>query len=335
LKGDDAMKIYSESARSGMDNALNLGIALGYKKSTVYKCVQKKGCITTTWRHPPHKKKWETGQIEQAIQMVEANPTLTLSEIIQMLEQEGFSPIKPSTLYKYFDLALISYKALTIHSDLRNSPETIRSRQEYAVWFLNNQNCTFVYIDEFGYNLSTIRHYGRAHLGHPAILTTPANQGANVSVVAAVQKDVGIVKYASQQEAFNTESFAVFIQQLIAHYQADPSPNVCFIMDNCRIHHAIMIPQIIQSVGFLLKFLPPYSPMLNPIEEVIGDIKRTIKTLLSTTLMPRVMEIRSQPRGRKTALRRSLLKTALGEAMSAITIPQVDAHYAHSYSFLV
>ena len=45
------------------------------------------------------------------------------------------------------------------------------------------------------------------------------------------------------------------------------------VMDNCSVHHADAITQMIHSAGALLRFLPPYSPDLNPIEYTFSKVK--------------------------------------------------------------
>jgi hypothetical protein len=262
------------------------------------------------------------------------NPTFTLAEIIAVQVQAGHPNISLSTLHSYLDHELIAYKQISHHNQLRNSPETLESRREWAWWFLNNQHCELIYIDEFGFNLSTQRNFGRAPSGHPAVQATPANRGANLSVMAAVQKSVGIVAHAVRAGPFDAESFLEFARQLIVHYQMHPVPNVCLVMDNCRIHRADELRDVVEVAGFLLEFLPPDSPMMNPIEEVIGNVKREIRRLLSTTLLARVLEIQALRWGEKAPAPRTLLWTALAQAIGFITIAQVDAHFVHSYSFL-
>ena len=49
-------------------------------------------------------------------------------------------------------------------------------------------------------------------------------------------------------------------------------------MDNASIHHVDGITDLIQGVGVLALFLPPYSPDFNPIEELFSKLKTTIKS---------------------------------------------------------
>ena len=54
--------------------------------------------------------------------------------------------------------------------------------------------------------------------------------------------------------------------------------NSIVLMDNCSIHHLEDIKQLINSVGALLLFLPPYSPDLNPIEQCFSKVKYFLKS---------------------------------------------------------
>ena len=44
-------------------------------------------------------------------------------------------------------------------------------------------------------------------------------------------------------------------------------------MDNCAIHHVEEIASMIEDVGSLVHYLPPYSLDLNPIESAFSKVK--------------------------------------------------------------
>lgn len=61
------------------------------------------------------------------------------------------------------------------------------------------------------------------------------------------------------------------------------------VLDNASIHHIDPVVQAINSVGALVKFLPPYSPDLMPLEEVFAEVKGFIRqnhTLFSCPQLP-------------------------------------------------
>ena len=49
------------------------------------------------------------------------------------------------------------------------------------------------------------------------------------------------------------------------------------VLDNASIHHVSPVIQTIESVGAIVRFLPPYSPDMNPIEEVFSEVKQYLK----------------------------------------------------------
>ena len=57
------------------------------------------------------------------------------------------------------------------------------------------------------------------------------------------------------------------------------NPHSVVILDDCSIHHVEEIVHMIQEVGALVHFLPPYSPDFNPIEEAFSKLKATLKLL--------------------------------------------------------
>ena len=48
-------------------------------------------------------------------------------------------------------------------------------------------------------------------------------------------------------------------------------------MDNCSVHHAAEVRRLLQQVGILVLYLPPYSPDLNPPEEAFKFVKSYLK----------------------------------------------------------
>ena len=48
-------------------------------------------------------------------------------------------------------------------------------------------------------------------------------------------------------------------------------------MDNCSVHHTAKVRYLLQQVGILVLYLPPYSPDLNPAEEAFSFVKSYLK----------------------------------------------------------
>ena len=60
-------------------------------------------------------------------------------------------------------------------------------------------------------------------------------------------------------------------------------------MDNLSVHHCQPITTLLQSMGIVVQFLPPYSPDLNPIEEAFSYIKQYLR------LHEDVMQVTNDP----------------------------------------
>ena len=57
------------------------------------------------------------------------------------------------------------------------------------------------------------------------------------------------------------------------------NPHSVVILDNCNIHYYQDVMHMIQAVGALVHFLPPYSPDYNPIEEAFSKLKSSMKAM--------------------------------------------------------
>ena len=55
------------------------------------------------------------------------------------------------------------------------------------------------------------------------------------------------------------------------------NPRSVVLLDNAYIHHTHRPIELIQSVGALVHFIPPYSPDLDPVEELFSKVKVCLK----------------------------------------------------------
>jgi DDE superfamily endonuclease len=66
------------------------------------------------------------------------------------------------------------------------------------------------------------------------------------SVLPAISLD-GFLHCEIVEGSFRSETFALFIQNLLDHMQPFPGPNSVIVMDNCRIHKTPFIQELIQA----------------------------------------------------------------------------------------
>lgn len=77
------------------------------------------------------------------------------------------------------------------------------------------------------------------------------------------------------------DTFYSFVQTyLLPHVMPfdGMNPHSVVVLDNCAIHHIVEVKSMLEEVGVLVHFLPPYSPDLNPIEEAFTKVKSNLKT---------------------------------------------------------
>ena len=92
--------------------------------------------------------------------------------------------------------------------------------------------------------------------------------------------DVSITKGTTDGDTFYEFVQARLLPQLLPFDGQNPHSVV--VMDNCAVHHVQEIVAMIEQVGAIVHFLPPYSPDLNPIEEAFSKVKSELKHVEKT-----------------------------------------------------
>jgi len=67
------------------------------------------------------------------------------------------------------------------------------------------------------------------------------------------------------------KDFLNFLKQL---RKSEVKKRIILVLDNARIHHAIIVKEFCEEHNIKLVYLPPYSPEYNPIEFMRKKIKR-------------------------------------------------------------
>ena len=131
-----------------------------------------------------------------------------------------------------------------------------------------------------GLNLAMMRLYARCMGGERVYDERPGNKGQNITLIGAMS-DEGLIASMSFPGSLNTDSFLVFIEQILL-----PQLWIGAIvtMDNLPVHYATIATNLIESVGAKVKFLPPYSPDLSPIELCWSKLKEIIRSAKARTI---------------------------------------------------
>ncbi|KII61390.1 hypothetical protein RF11_12804 [Thelohanellus kitauei] len=151
----------------------------------------------------------------------------------------------------------------------KNTPKSIQERFAYAqTYFIGRYLACIKYsffydrcdiYGETGFNLHIRRIYDRSQRGK--VQTTMANfRGRNISV-SATMNVAGLINYMNIVASYSKWEFVQFLGECLQHLSDSPK---IFVLDNIRLHHSIEIPQVLESRGYRVVFLLPYSPRGNP-----------------------------------------------------------------------
>jgi len=78
-----------------------------------------------------------------------------------------------------------------------------------------------------------------------------------------------------EHDKYDAQVFLKFLKNVLKKY---PKGKIVMILDNAKIHHAILLKDFLEENKnrLTLMFLPPYSPNLNMIEELWGWLKSSV-----------------------------------------------------------
>jgi hypothetical protein len=89
----------------------------------------------------------------------------------------------------------------------------------------------------------------------------------SIKLIGVLNYETGKV-HIEEAEEFNAQVFLDFLVKVLAWY---PDGDVVMVLDNSKVHHAILLKDYLKSNPRLtLLFLPPYSPKLNIIRGSMG-----------------------------------------------------------------
>ncbi|MGC4106681.1 MAG: IS630 family transposase [Thermomicrobiales bacterium] len=163
-----------------------------------------------------------------------------------------------------------------------------------------------VFLDETSTQTNLTRTHGRAPKGERLVAAVPRNHGPNLTCLAALTA-TGIGPSIVFEGALDG---AIFTQWVTEALVPSLRPGQIVILDNLSVHKVAAARQAIEAADCQLRFLPAYSPDFNPIEQVFSRLKAHLRSVGARTIDP--------------------LRTAIGEALNAVTAEQARATFCHA-----
>ena len=210
------------------------------------------------------------------LQLILERPGIYLRELQAEVKLVTGLELAASTICQFFYAQGFTRQKMQLIAKQRD--EILRSTFAAEVSVYNAD--MFVYLDETGTDRrDALRRYAYSWRGRPAKSHKLLVRGEHVTAIASMSC-AGILDCKLVYGGVDGDTFYDFVQSnLLPHLMPfnGTNPHSVVVLDNASIHHVDGIQSMIQEVGALILYLPPYSPDYNPIEEAFGKVKAITK----------------------------------------------------------
>jgi transposase len=244
--------------------------------------------------------------------LLAADPTATLAELAQRLEQVSGVRVSAATVGLTLKRLGFRRKRTSPQAQERDRPavqaQRALFRQAQPTWSADR----LVVLDESGVNGRLHRRYGWARDHQRVVQAVPLRRYPRWTLIGALTLDGLETWRIVRNGSVNTAIFTRFVQEELRPVL---QPGDIVILDNFKPHHADAVQTQLTAAGVTVQFLPPYSPDFSPIELAWGKLKLLLKLA-----------------GARTA---AALEGALRRAREAITPADAEHWFQHCGYHLV
>mgnify|MGYP003600185502 CR=1 FL=1 len=136
-----------------------------------------------------------------------------------------------------------------------------------------------VYIDEAGVDNRIFREYARAPRGEKITAAVSGKTRERHSMIGGWIAGKFVSPFTFQGGC-NADVFNIWLKEVLLPVLP---LGTTIVADNASFHKTSATKNIIETSGFKLKFLPPYSPDLNPIEHCWHTLKSKLRPMIQNT----------------------------------------------------
>lgn len=307
---------------------------LGIKKDTAYRIV--KGNRQGESRRGKARGQ-QVGKLNDVMktficQCVDNQPTITLKEICQKLSDDHDMRVSDSTVSRVLSGFLYTLKKVENVPEARNSIVNKQKRGNYAQWFRDHADETFIFYDESGFDLWQSRTRGRAKVGVPVRRTVNSQKTPHVTLLLAVSPTLGVVSSRVMSGGAKKPDVTAFITRMLTEANHRGLFNANVVIDNAPAHAGLEASLALDNTlpAHNLVRLPPYSCEFNPIECMFNVCKSTAKQALNN-----VHNVDRRPNETMLAHRYRVLSDIVAESIGSITTAKVGASFMHCITQVV
>ena len=232
----------------------------------------------TTPVHPRLLRKLSLPLRYKVADLIFQRPGIYLRELLYQILQDHGEEISESAICRFLQRSGFTRQKLKITASQRD--DLVRANFISEVSIYNPD--MFIFLDETGSDRhNSVRRYGYCPRGKPLVSRVFLSRGVRINSIAFLSVS-GLLDCKTYKHTINGETFYNFVQSsLLPHLMPFDgyNPHSIVVMDNCSIHHVQGIKTMIEEVGALLLFLPPYSLDLNPIEEAFSKVKCVLRQM--------------------------------------------------------
>ena len=211
------------------------------------------------------------------LQLILERPGIYLRELqAEVLSVMGLE-VAACTICQFFHAQGFTRQKMQLVAKQRDEDLRMTFTAEVSIYTAD----MFIFIDETGADRrNALRRYAYSWRGKPAKAHKLLVRGEHVTAMCLMCSS-GILDCKTVSGGVDGDTFYDFVQSnLLPHLMPfnGSNPQSVVVLDNASIHHVDGIISMIQEVGALVLFLPPYSPDYNPIEEAFGKVKVILKS---------------------------------------------------------
>jgi len=214
------------------------------------------------------------------LDLVRAEPDLTLGEIHSRLQATHGLKKSPSCLWRFFARHQITFKKKTVHAAEQDRADVKAAREKWRAEQASLDPEHLVFIDETATTTNMARPRGRAPKGERLIGKVPHGHRKTTTVIAALRCDA-VTAPLVLDGAVNGAIFLEYVRQMLV---PTLKPNDIVVMDNLPVHKVFGVEAALQAAEATARFIPPYSPDLNPIEMVYSKLKAQLRKAAERTM---------------------------------------------------
>ena len=164
------------------------------------------------------------------VQLIEANPRITLGEIAASISEIYSVSVSNPTIATHLDAMTYTLKTVRFEKEKANCLENLLEVQA--------QNVPIVFMDETNLNIHISRTEGRSVRGSRCTTVAAGSKGANVHVIGAIS-NLKIVHYELKRDSFKKENAQEWIKICLRKSVKVHGGPVVLIVDNAPCHSGV------------------------------------------------------------------------------------------------